>query len=279
MEETHKELFKYLGIPEEIEDLETVKKDFDTRFVSVNALPERKDLIAPLFAKKMGELEVDTKRAYKDLGVEWEDNELKGKSVKEINELGAKRVQGIWDAKEAELKTQIGVPDDKKAKEWEAKYNTAKLDLETEQKATREVAGHFETFKLESVKNAVEKDRKRAQDQLWASVKYDDSATDMHREGFKTILKKDFTFDFAEDGETLEVRERKTNTLLSNKQKLGSFLTPAEFLQEKAIEANIWKLSPEQKGAATKAPATTQRTTVVTPESGRPPRARHANAG
>ena len=286
MDQKHIELFKYLGIDPEFEELKDVKSKFESEFVNVNTLGDRKDLLAPHFAKTNGEKETAAKRTFKELGVEFAPEELKGKSFTEMLDIGKGKLNEVWTAKETELKSQVGQTDDKKYIALDEKFNLLKKDYSSLEAAKDGIVSEFGQYKIDSEKMAIEKDRTRATDSLWNTVKWAKTVPSFSRKGFKSDLEERFVFPFAEDGETLEVRDRKTNDKIANPNKAGSFFEPSELLQSEAVKEKLWELSPEQTGEAVKKGHNNQQQNnnnqqnqQQANQNGRPARYRHPAAG
>lgn len=275
MDEKHIELFKYLGIDPEFEELDEVKTAFESTYVKTDTLGDRKDLLKPHFGKAFGEVDTAAKRMFKGLGVELKADDIKDKSTKEILELGQERLSDLITKKEAES----GQTDDKKFLALQEQHETLKTDYNSVKSANEKLGLDFEAYKLDAETKSIEKERSIAKDSLWSGVKWADTVPKHSRIGFRAEIEQTHVFKFAEDGTTLEVRDKKTNEKITNPNKAGAFYEPAELLQAKAVEEKLWQLSPEQNGKAKPTGSPTQAQATPSISNGRPTRAAHPNAG
>lgn len=247
MSDLNEQFFKFVGLDEGEEDFDKVKDAFGKKFVAIDSLGERKDLLDKHFAKTKGEIETDTRRTWKSQGVQFEDGETKGKDAIEINAIGSAKLKIIREAEVEDLKSQIGKTDDKLAKEWETKFNDQVTDNGQLKTKLADVTTEFTDYKVTSVKETLKKDHTRAVDSLWGSVDFSDKADKMKKRGFRAVIDDEFEFKLIDGTQELEARNRKTGEKVMNDKKAGEFYNPQELIQMKAIEAELLNVAPTTK--------------------------------
>lgn len=231
------ELLQFIGIdPEKTETIDAAKDKFGTDFILKSEAIKDDKIIGAVVGSRMGALETETKRTFKEIGVEFEGEEIKGKKLEEILKIGASKVKEQFET----LKKTSGGGDEA-SKEWEKKYNAQLKKLNDTQTLAQSLQEQYSTlentYKTEK-KQAKLTEYKKSQ---IANVKLRSDLDQLRLEGFNAILEKKYAIDFDEKDEPFVI-DKTTNSRIQSKKNAGKF---ADFGEVFELEAAANKLISE----------------------------------
>lgn len=260
-----KEVAEYLGITGEIKDLDGFKTAFEKDFIKQSAITEENESVKKILGKTFGTLENEIKKVAKgyELEVDFEAEELKGKKVTDklkyvVSELDKKNKTIIDD-----LTIKAGQGNDEKAKEWEEKATKAiskAKDFENLLKTTK--------TELETVQSNSQKEIKNIKldifkTQALGKVKFKADINDIEKEGYMSIIQKNYVFDLDEAGKPVILD--KENKRIPNPKVNGTFMDIEEVLQTEAVKNKLFQLNPDGGKAKPATTFTPAQATTTTP--------------
>lgn len=254
-----KELFDYLGVQVaegEEPKFEDIKAQIEKKFVAVDRLEDRKDLIDPIINKAYGSYAKKAEAKFisllKSNGLDATHSDFQDYSnVEELFEKGIGKLKdqlskSSGDGKgDEKLKQQIIDLQAEKDRykrsftEKETEFNEFKTNVETEKK----------NFKVNStIQDAINQ------------LKWDKNVNEFTKKGFVSELKNQYKFDL-DDDRTI-VRDQKGNRVYDPNKGASDPLTVQQVFELEAKKAKLWEQS-EHDGK--KAPDTTTRETREQP--------------
>lgn len=240
-----KEVFNYLGIDESnIEDLDSFREKFETEFVKKSVLKDAKSNeykeFAPTFVGKVtGSTQTALNRKLKEYGVELDSNEIQGKRIEDVIELGVSKLGETYNSKIYDLENKLSKGKDEQSKELETKLNTIS-------KKYSELEGAYSNLKNEYVSAEETWKNKLKQEKLGylvakthEGIKWKSGIKDIEREGYFSRLKNNYKIDLDETTNTLEIFDANGNRI-PNPKKSGTWKTYADILEEEGIRNEVW---------------------------------------
>lgn len=232
-----KDILDYLGVdPSKVNSIDDFKTLHDTDFIKKSNIGADRELHGKIVGARVGTIQTALTKALKSYGVELKAEDLEGKKVEDIIELGLKGYADLSIKAQDELKAQIGSkPSEQltalqtKYESLERKYNETeglRKDLQTTLESTKtDYEGKLKGVKLDTLRN-----------QSMGKVKFKQGMTDLEREGFNAIITKKYKTDL--DGDNIFVTDDKGERIKSTK-KAGEFKTFDEVLEEEAAGAKL----------------------------------------
>ena len=233
------EILKLIGfeLPEgtELKDLQidSVRDYIGEKFVTVNDLKNRKDLIDPFvkgeIGKRLGSIQTKLISSGKELGLEVSHTDFEGKQLEDM-------IPTLFSGISEKLKA-TKQPDDKLSKEIErvtTEYNQLKEAYTGKESEFNELKTGFETEKTNWIKG-------REEGEAWKTVAYLPTVKPFERIGFETTIKNTYDSAVSESGEVYPVyREgEKKGSRVKNPSKLTEDLKWSDLLKLEAQKAEL----------------------------------------
>lgn len=234
-----KDILTTLGIEGEVKDVETFKEKFKEKFISLNEIPERKEIIEPIVSKaigkRIGSLETILKKAAKESGVDLDGEEIKGKPIEDVAKTVFAKISDKYTSTVKELKSQLDSRSDdvikklsKELEDYKNKYSELETLLnDTKNQFTKlqeDKEREIKTFKIEVAKK-----------NIFDKIGFKKDMTPVEKTGFETLINSKYDLDLDEK-EGLIVKD-KNGKRIKNDKVVGAFKTFEEILREEA-EAN-----------------------------------------
>jgi len=175
-----------------------------------------KELIDKIYGRRLGAINTELIKNFKDFGVSKADTE--GKKIEDLLKLASSKV----NEKIKELNENAGKSDDKKLEDLQTKLNalTEKYQLsenavlaanQEKEKLSNDFNSKMKEFKLNTVFNNVK-----------SAIKWKDDITEVEKIGFDAMLKNKYRFDVDEkenpivlDGDGNKVKNQKATAFIS----------------------------------------------------------------
>ena len=237
--EEQAELLKFIGIdPETTENIDAAKDLFGNDFIRKSEAIKDETIITKVIGTRMGSLQTDAVRNFKELGVDFEPDEIKGKKLEEILKIGSTKVKSKFD----EIKTQSGGGDEA-VKAWEKKYEalTKKHTDTTGLVAT--LQKQYEdldlTIKTEKRNSKITEYKKEA----IKEIKLRSDLDQLTLVGFNAHLNSKYKIELDEEDKPFVV-DLATNARVPSKKKGGNFADFGEVFEMEAAANKLISLSP-----------------------------------
>lgn len=247
-------LLEYLGFkPEEVKDLDTFKKSFDTEFGRKAQLINDKEFVGKIFGQRVGSIENKFKSIVKKMGVELTDEEVKGKSVEEIQEYAMLKIADINKKAMEDLEKSSKGSKDEQVKEWKDKYTALDSKFKDTQSLLEKTSSDFEGFKKESAGKFRESTLNRFKNDAFGKIKFRQNATEIEKKGFMSVIADKYDFDLDEN-EQFFIKDKKSGNRIPSTKVTGQFKTAEDVLSEELIANKLAEVNPQGGQKAYKAP-------------------------
>lgn len=237
-----KELLEYLGIDaEKATDLETFKTQFAPKFVHVQDIEGREDLVNPIIGKKIGALETSYMRQLKELGIEITPEEKKDKRLSDLYDLGKQKLAD----KIKELSEDKGGNNDEAINKLKIEiegYKTKYSEAEEARKAAVQKAEEVETIYASKAQQA---QLQAEVDKAYSKVPLITNISEAARVGFNAIVNSKYKYIFADDG-SLQITDS-DGKRIPNPAKAGDYLNPVAVLEIEAERQGLLQKSDPTK--------------------------------
>lgn len=238
-----KEIVEYIGIDlEKFDSIDEAKKEFDSKFKTLDSIKSDPSIRNELFGRKVGELETVFKRTAREAGVSFDDNEISGKKFEELIPLAFEKLNSSYSSQIEELKANSNSGTDeriktlsetleKQKKEYSQLQNLMKTSIDGLQNEKHELESSMKNYKLDIHKN-----------QVMSQLKLKSQITEIEKKGFDALINENLNFDFDESG-SIFVSDKKGNKI-PNPNKAGEFMAPLDALSELAKKAGVVEVNP-----------------------------------
>lgn len=235
-----KDIFEYTGLnADEVKSVDDFKKAFDEKFTTLDQAKSE-------LGRRIGSIETEIKRAYRNNGIDFDQDEIKDKKLEEWVGLGVDKLKNTYEGqiKDLEGKASGGGSKDieklkseyegqiqslsKKYSELEDLHNTSKEEW---QSAVSEKDNQLKTVKLDIHKK-----------NLMGQLKLKQGISDLEKRGFEATLNEKLRFDFDDKGDFIV-----TNTngdRIKDDSKHGEFADPLSAVKSVAVESGVWETNP-----------------------------------
>lgn len=232
-----KDLLTYVNIEDVNEEtgLDEFKKAFGEKFIVKAELEEEKKKLG----QRLGSATTETKRFFKEQGLEFEDGETKDKSIEDLIALGVTKITAKHEEEIKSLKDDKGKTNDKKFLELEEKLKSQETQWEQDKGMIEKLKGELEEEKngrVQDQRSFIINDRIKTSK---AKIKFIDDITEVQRRGFDAIINEIASFEMDENQNVYPVN--KEGKRFENKNKSGEYLNTDEFFKEQAIEQKLYK--------------------------------------
>jgi|SRR3972149_6117292 len=193
-----------------------------------------KELIDKIYGRRLGAINTELIKNFKDFGVSKADTE--GKKIEDLLKLASSKV----NEKIKELNENAGKSDDKKLEDLQTKLNalTEKYQLsenavlaanQEKEKLSNDFNSKMKEFKLNTVFNNVK-----------SAIKWKDDITEVEKIGFDAMLKNKYRFD-VDEKENPIVLDGDGNKVKN--QKATAFISLQELVEKEATDQKLIKLN------------------------------------
>jgi len=233
------EILQFIGIdPEKTETIDAAKDKFGADFILKSEAIKDDVIASKIVGSRMGALETEAKRTFKEIGVEFEGEEIKGKKLEDILKLGATKVKEQFE----QIK-KLNTGGDDASKEWEKKYTAQQKKLADTQELAKSLQEQYTslegTYKTEK-KQAKLTDYKKSQ---IADIKFKSDINTLMLDGFHANIEKKYGIDFDEKDEPFVI-DRSTNSRIQSKKNAGKFADFGEIFELEAAANKLIAESP-----------------------------------
>jgi hypothetical protein len=239
--EEQAELLKFIGIdPETTETIDAAKDLFGNDFIRKSEAIKDETIVSKVVGARMGSLQTETIRNFKELGIEFEADEIKSKKVEDIIKIGSAKVKSRFE----EIKTQNGGGDEA-VKAWEKKYESLNKKHTETTGLVDSLKKQFEDLDL-SVKT--EKRNSKITDYKKEAIKEIKLRSDIDQltlVGFNTHLNSKYKIELDEE-EKPYVVDLTTNARVPSKKKGASFADFGEIFELEAAANKLIAVSPHE---------------------------------
>lgn len=244
-----KAILDYLGIT--IKDGATIddfKSIFDKTFLKVDSAKDHPDVKRAIEGEVIKQLATETKRVAKSFAIDFNEEESKQPIFKMLETALGRQSETLNNEIEG-LKKKVGEPTEA-LKDLEAKLAKAqeRADAEARLKSDlaaqvalkeKEVTDFKRNFKLNSVR-----------EQLFKSLPYSDTATELMRKGFNTLVSEKYIIDL-DDQEQPYIADAATKARIKDPSKHDAYLSPEVVLAKELADQKLAKVvDPNQQKPA-----------------------------
>lgn len=261
------DVLKVIGM-ESVKDLDQFKEKFQGKFISKEDALSDDEIKGKITGKITGAFNTKFKKLF-DL----ETSEIEGKKWEEILELGVTKQKNLI----SELEGKQGQSNDDALKDWQLKYEKALKTISDYKEQNETLSKGLEaTEKTWSEKytglrknNLLEGAKSKLQSKLR-------DLSDFEKLGFESIISKNIQIEFGENDEV--VVKGADGKRIPNPNKIGSYLSLDEALENEAVKGNLIKKNNggTPNPSVFQAPQQQQQQAPVNP--GTPQRTIHPNA-
>lgn len=245
-------ILSFLGFkPEEIKTEEDFKSTFETKFGVKDQLINDKEFVGKIFGKRVGSIDTAAKSGFKKMGVEFAKEEVDGKPVEEVIEIGLNKIAELnKKAMEDFEKTSKGTTDEQ-VKEWKNKYKALEDKYKDTEGLLSKTAQDFEGYKKQTANQFKAENINRYKKDVIGKLEFKQDINPVEKIGFESLLDSKYEFDLDEN-QSPYIKDKKTGERLKSKKTIGTFMTAEEVLQEELIANKLAKINPSGGKAAPK---------------------------
>lgn len=247
--ELSKEISEMLGFDSEFESKDAFKTKFEEKFIAIKNIDGNKEILDPIFGKLKGSVETKLKSSFKKLGIEFESDDIKGKKLEEIIELGVERVETAHTTKFDEFKNSFegdGKEEIEKLQKTREDENTAwKLKYGELEGLRNDLKTELENSNTKHTTDLKQRDLDLLNDKAYGSIKWarDSEGFDLKFIGFKANMKEKYGLELDDDKNLIPTD--KEGKRITSADKVGEFEKWEAILEKEAKEANILKINPK----------------------------------
>lgn len=235
---TIEDFLAYVGI--EAKTIDEAKSKFDGKYILKEKAPDE----AVLYGRLTKNTAHEIKKAAKAYGLTIEGADAE-KPIAELINIAFERQSGQFNATIEDLKKKAGEPSEA-LKLAEEKLAKAQQRADDEARAKSELA-----IKLESeVKARADFEKrftlKQAKDQLFKGLPFSDTANDLVKRGFNSMIGEKYVIDLDDTGATY-IADATTKSRIPDPAKHGAFLSPEAVLKTELENAKLAKVSDSSR--------------------------------
>lgn len=205
--------------------------------------------------KVFGSAQTKIKKNFEELGVEFEDGELKDLMLEDMVKLGNTKILSKVEQIKADIEKQAGLTIDQRIAEKEAELGKYKAKASDYEKLLKQKATDFENKEKEyqgQLKNSEINFHKKS---VIGSLNYLPDLDPYKKKGFLAEMDEKFTVDLDETGTPIPL-DRKTGSRIPSDKTHGTFLSIDELYSIEAAKAGVISVTPQGgKKVEPKAPA------------------------
>jgi hypothetical protein len=231
---TAEEILNFIGI-DKVEDLDTFKVEFNSRFVPLNDAHNNPDIQQRVVGKRMTEITSKLADFGKSVGLDVTFDQLAKKKVEEV----ITDFKGSLSERLQELSNAANSGTDKRVHDLAKQLEEKDKSLNQFKEEWEKTANEFNAYKEQAASNIKSYKVNHQLDSLKSKIAWVDDINDIHREGFESYINKNYVFDLDEN-ERLIVKDRE-GKFIPKKDKAGSFADPFEILSSVAEQNRLVK--------------------------------------
>jgi hypothetical protein len=231
---TAEEILNFIGI-DKVEDLDTFKVEFNSRFVPLNDAHNNPDIQQRVVGKRMTEITSKLADFGKSVGLDVTFDQLAKKKVEEV----ITDFKGSLSERLQELSNAANSGTDKRVHDLAKQLEEKDKSLNQFKEEWEKTANEFNAYKEQAASNIKSYKVNHQLDSLKSKIAWVDDINDIYREGFEIYINKNYVFDLDEN-ERLIVKD-KEGKFIPKKDKAGSFADPLEILSSVAEQNRLVK--------------------------------------
>jgi len=213
-----KDVADFIGIDiTEETTVDQIKESFNSKYVPVEKHSKELGAVNGIISSA-------TKKAFKEIGVEYEADEIKGLETKDLPSFFAEKVK----AKFTDLESQKGATAEQLEEKYKGDIDKFKGQLLEKDTLLTDVKNQFDTFKTEIGQKERSNKIQGEFGKSLSTLKFSESVHELAKEGFKANLAKTYSFDLNEDGKHV-VKDAEGN-LITSKVRAGEPATYEEVI-------------------------------------------------
>lgn len=209
--------------------------------------------------KVFGSAQTKIKKNFEELGVEFEDGELKDLMLEDMVKLGNTKILSKVDQIKADIEKQAGLTIDQRIAEKDAELGKVKSKLTDYEKLVKQKATDFENKEKEyqgQLKNSEINFHKKS---VIGSLNYLPDLDPYKKKGFLAEMDEKFTVDLDETGTPIPL-DRKTGSRIPSDKTHGTFLSIDELYSIEAAKAGVISVTPQGGKTVSPKPVIGQKT-------------------
>lgn len=232
-------LTQFLGI--EAEDLDTFKNTFNSTFIRRDNVKSDEKIAAEVTGKRLGLLEQDVRKAFKNVGFALDNLDTNGKKVEELIELGLTNMLDKHQTKVSELE-ELGIKDkDEAFKELEGKLERLNKKYIEEKELRERTAMDFSNYKEESANKLKLNTISTLRQQAFQNATFKQSMSDLEKDGFNARINSNYRLDLDDNGGLMVTDSE--GARIPNPAVSGTFMTFDDVLRQEAIKNNLYPMN------------------------------------
>lgn len=238
-------ILAYLGLEvEKIKTEDDFKSNFESKFGVKDQLLNDKEFVGKIFGKRVGSIDTAAKSGFKKMGVEFAKEEIEGKQVEDVIELGLNKIAEMnKKAMEDYEKTFKGTADEQ-VKTWKEKYTQVEAKAKDWESMATKTASEFEGFKKDQATRSKSDMINNFKKSSIGKLEYKQDITPVEKMGFETVLNEKYEIDLDENQVPFP-KDKKTGERLKSTKTIGQFKNWDEILQEELIANKLAKINPQ----------------------------------
>lgn len=241
-----KDILGFIGV--EGKDLEEIKSNFDSRFVTRENAVKDDEIRNKIHGQMFGGVNTAIKRTFRDgFGVELDKEEIEGKKYEEILSLGASKAKEAYETKISTLSEQVKASPkaEEIEAEWKGKYEKVLGEKSNFESLLNDTKTEFETFRtnIETEKKSSAINSKI--ESLVSGLDWSENTDKYRKTGFLAEMSKNYSLDLSDSG---DLQIKKDGNLIPDPSKHGDFMRPEDIYKVAAIDAKLLK-APNAKSS------------------------------
>ncbi|MFI5404905.1 MAG: hypothetical protein ACHQ1D_00180 [Nitrososphaerales archaeon] len=238
-------ILSFLGFkPEEIKTEEDFKSNFESKFGIKDQLLKDPAFTGKIFGQRVGSIEAKLKSNAKKMGVEFTPDEIKDKSVEEIQEIAFTKIAELNKKAMEDLEKSTKGTVDEQVKSWKEKYQSVESKLKETEGLLSKTSSDYEGFKKEAINKSKSDIITRFKKETLDKLKFRQGTTSIHKLGFETDINSKYEVDLDEH-ENPFVKDKKTGQRIPSKKVTGQFMTADEIFNEELVKNDMAELNKD----------------------------------
>ena len=233
------EILTFLGY--EAKDLKTIdefKTKFGEKFGIKEDLLKDKDFTSKIFGQRLGSIEAKLKSHAKKMAVEFTPEEIKDKTVEEIQEITFTKIAEMnAKAMEDVVNNSKGTVDEQ-VKTWKEKATATETKLKDTEALLIKTTTDYEGFKAEAITKGKTDTLSRFKTDAIAKLAFKQNVTPVEKAGFDSVIASKYEFDLDENNAPY-VKDKTSGQRIASTKVVGQFKSIDEILQTELIDNKL----------------------------------------
>lgn len=236
---------EFLGM-DGVEDLDSFKEKFNSTYIRRENVKSDDKLAAEVTGKRLGLLEQDVRKAFKETGFALDNLDTSGKKVEELIQIGLNHIKDTTSSKISELEEQGFKNNDEQFKELENKFEKLNKKYIEEKELREQSAAENIRIKDEFATKLKSNTISTLREQSFAKATFKQGMTELERDGFNARINNNYKLDLDDNG-GLVVTDTE-GARIANPNVSGTFMTFDDVLRQEAIKNNLYPLNEKDGG-------------------------------